>query len=150
MKNHTSVLSVTILLMCLIFTGCSEDPGSEAAPIGLLEYDSVNFEPSMKGWELYSWPDRDDFNHSLLPGTNRLKTYDEVIHNRYVVHGTDSLKLLLGRLPEDEAIHWIGRDWLGRCWSEPYGDLMVPNQLIVEVITEFCKEINLELHVSGN
>jgi hypothetical protein len=35
---------------------------------------------SMKGYELYSWREKSsgDWYFALLPGTNRLKTYDEI------------------------------------------------------------------------
>ncbi len=33
---------------------------------------------SMKGYELYSWKIKGHWYYSLLPGTNRLKTSDEI------------------------------------------------------------------------
>lgn len=32
----------------------------------------------MKGWEVYSWPCADTVCFALVPGTNRLKTADEI------------------------------------------------------------------------
>jgi hypothetical protein len=114
-----------------------------------MDFDTISFVPSMKGWELYSWPNGNNFNHSLLPGTNRLKSYDEVVCNRYVVYGTDSLKMLLGRIPENEPIFWIGKGWLNQCWQDYYkGDLRLPDLFTIKAIQKFCSENNLVLEIS--
>jgi hypothetical protein len=72
----------------------------------------VKFEKSLKGWGLYSWPEGNNWNYSILIRTNRLKSYEEVIKNDYFVTGTDSLKLLLRKLPEIKNILWISEVWL--------------------------------------
>jgi len=151
MNASSKITALSILAFCMAFSSCSKEPVNREEEIDLLAFDTITLEPSMKGWELYSWPDRNNYSHSLLPGTNRLKTYDEVISNKYVVFGTDSLKMLLARLPENENIFWIGRDWLERCWGvQPFEDLVLPVPLIVKEIEEFCKERGLELSVSEN
>ena len=77
--------------------------------------DTISFSHSMKGWELYSWPSESDWNYSILIGTNRNKTYQEVTTNKISVVGKDSLKILLDKFPANEQIFWIGKpsgdDW---------------------------------------
>ncbi|HEX2396051.1 MAG TPA: hypothetical protein VHI78_11950, partial [Bacteroidales bacterium] len=129
MKPVIKTSALLFFIASMIYTSCikENDQISETVSVNSPDFDTITFQSSMKGWELYSWPERDNYRHSLLPGTNRLKTYNEVITNPYTAHGTDSLKLLLARLPEGEHIFWIGRDWLQRCWAgQSYGDLMVP------------------------
>jgi len=102
----------------------------------------------MKGWELYSWPDGDGWKYSVLMGTNRIKTYKEVTQNKIVVSGTEMLKLLLDKLPENESIFWISREWLGRCWGSNYGNPSLPDPLTVKKIKEYCSNKNLILSIS--
>jgi hypothetical protein len=151
MKIICKISSILFISVCIAVASCSIDSEDSDGSVNLLAFDTINFEPSMKGWELYSWPDRENYSHSLMVGTNRLKTYNEVISNRYVVYGTDSLKMLLERLPEEESVFWVGRDWLESCWgSQPKGDLRVPVKWIVDEIEGFCIKHELELSVGEN
>ena len=143
--------SFPVLMIVCIISACSPEQEDTDSPIGVLDFDTIDFQPSMKGWELYSWPVRDNYCHSLLQGTNRIKSYNEVIHNDYVVFGTDSLKMLLACLPEGESIFWLGRDWLERCWGgQPYGELTVPVPDIVDEIEDFCSDHGLDLSVADH
>ena len=101
----------------------------------------------MKGWELYSWPNGNDWNYSVLPGTNRLKSYNEVIENKIVVLGIDSLKMLLDKLPAKEEIFWIGEGWLKRIWGTEYRDLSLPDSIIIKDIKNYCSQKELILSI---
>ena len=40
---------------------------------------------SMKGYELYSWPVEDEWHFTLITGTNRLKTVEEITSGEDVI-----------------------------------------------------------------
>ena len=131
----------------IILATCSKDATKE--PPHHIDINSLTFEHSMKGCELYSWQNENDWNYSVLIGTDRLKSYDEVINNEIVVTGKDSLKLLLDRLPADERIIWIGPGWLARCWSSDYKNLSLPPQEIIDEIEQYCIDHHLTLVVTN-
>ncbi len=139
-----------LLIFCLsmVFSRCSKDNKQTFEPDGLLDLNQLTFSHSEKGWELYSWPNSKDWNYSILMGTNRLKTYDEVKTNNIIVSGIDSLKLVLAKFPKGELITWIGPGWLTRCWVENFYDLSLPPKEIVDEIKLYCSEINLILQVT--
>jgi hypothetical protein len=148
MKKIGIFLTATFFATSFHFAGCSKESDSEFKPVAQLNLDTITFSPSMKGWELYSWPNGKDWNYSLLGGTNRLKSYEEVTENTLVVTGIDSLKLLLAKLPENEFLTWIGEGWLERCWGGNYYDLSLPDKKIINEIKAFCIQEKLVLGVT--
>ena len=69
---------------------------------------------SMKGYELYSWREGDEWCFKLIIGTNRTKTLQEIVNNTddlsdFVdirVTGVDALITLLHKLPDGESVFW--------------------------------------------
>ena len=104
--------------------------------------DTISFTHSMKGWELYSWPNGGDWNYSFLVGTNRAKTYDEVITNKIAVIGKDSLKMLLDKFPAKEELFWIGKR-VGDGWE----NLSFPDTNTINEIKDYCVQKELVLNV---
>jgi hypothetical protein len=107
-----------------------EDPRNNAEVMGLLEQagkltnipsaTSVDILPhSMKGYELYSWPENGQWHFTLITGTNRNKTLEEITSGdniisedewvRMHVVGVDEIKTVLSRLPQNEYIFWLAR-----------------------------------------
>lgn len=146
MKNFNIFLIV--FFMPFILFNCSKSTDNEYTPVKKLNLDSLTLESSLKGWELYSWQNGNDYNYSLLIGTNRLKTYEEVISNEITVYGIDSLKLLLAKLPEGEYIFWIGKSWLSSIWKENYKNLGLPDEKTVNEIKSYCIQKKLQLVIS--
>lgn len=146
MKNFNIFLIV--LFMPFILFNCSKSTDNEYPPVKKLNLDSLTLESSLKGWELYSWQNGNDYNYSLLIGTNRLKTYEEVISNEITVFGIDSLKLLLAKLPEGEYIFWVGKSWLSSIWKENYKNLGLPDEKTVNEIKAYCIQKKLQLVIS--
>ncbi len=146
-------LQVLIILLIIIIPSgivrCTKTNSKETNPVDRIDPDTITFAHSMKGWELYSWPNGDDWNYSILIGTNRLKSYEEVTANKIVVTGTDSLKMLLDKFPVNENILWIGEGWLKRCWQSGYGDLSLPGNNIVNEIRNYCLQKNIDLNISN-
>lgn len=139
-----------ILLFCflIILPGCSNDSTQTQAPGNSLDLNTLTFSHSMKGWELYSWKNGDAWNYSILIGTDRLKSYDEVTTNEIIVTGKDSLKMVLDKFPEGEVITWIGQNWLMKCWGCNYYDLSLPPTDIIDEIKQYCIQVNLELQIA--
>lgn len=112
---------------------------------------------SMKGYELYSWQEDDGWFFTLITGTNRNKTIEEITAEansvtedgwvKITVQGVDALDDLLRRLPLSESIFWIGSAGIGP--ASVNGDkLALPPQDIVDEIQKFCQEYSLQLTVS--
>ena len=142
--------SKLILLFCfiMILQGCSNDSTQTQQPVKPIDLNTLTFSHSMKGWELYSWKNGNDWIYSILIGTNRLKSYDEVTTNEIIVTGKDSLKMVLDKFPEGEVIIWIGQHWLMKCWGSNYYDLSLPPVDIIDEIKQYCIQINLVLQIT--
>ena len=110
--------------------------------------DTVSFSQSMKGWELYSLRSGNNWLYSILMGTNRGKSYDEVALNNVKVIGTDSLKMLLAKLPANENITWRGTGWLPTSTGDHY-NLTLPDISTVNEIKDFCAQKGLIIYVSN-
>src|SRR5919106_5471102 len=67
------------------------------------------FPESMKGYELYSWRDGNQWNFSLLVGTNREKTLDEIKDAKTVLRGVDVLTSALEQIPAGQYITWSSK-----------------------------------------
>jgi hypothetical protein len=73
---------------------------------------------SMKGYELYSWQEDNLWHFTLITGTNRNKTMEEIISSEDLiseagwvhvqVEGAEALKTVLSKLPQNEHIFWAG------------------------------------------
>lgn len=70
----------------------------------------------MKGYELYSWQQDGQWHFTLITGTNRTKTVDEIVTGDdversdgwVVLHaiGEQGAKVLLNRVPAGEFVIW--------------------------------------------
>jgi hypothetical protein len=148
MKTSQTIIIVSLIMTSFSWVTCSEHADQEMQPVKKIDLDTLTFKNSLKGWELYSWPNGTDWTYSLLGGTNRLKSYEEVRANEIIVCGIDSLKMLLARLPENEQLFWIGEGWLESCWDSDYGNLSLPDRQTVREIQKYCGQIHLVLHIS--
>ncbi len=144
MKKFQIPALLAFIVLFLSFTTCTKNHSANR-DISLL--DTITFNHSMKGWELYSWPEAVSWKYSLLKGTNRLKSLDEVISNKIKVTGTDSLKMLIGKMPEGEEIYWKSTDWLESIWRSNYGNLSLPDSLTINDMKEYCTSIGLKLFI---
>jgi len=111
----------------------------------------------MKGYELYSWEADGAWHFTLITGTNRLKSLEEIVSGantvsadgwvRISVQGLDPLESLLGRLPQHEEIMWIGEQWRERAQVDA-GNLTLPSRETTDAIEAYCRQLGLELRVS--
>jgi hypothetical protein len=86
---------------------------------------------SMKGWELYIWQDQGETFCSLLRGTNRLKSDDEI--TKAAVKGINAIK---PKLDELKAGQWVTFS------SRKLGDKAPQNA--ARELAEYCRTIGLK------
>jgi hypothetical protein len=89
----------------------------------------------MKGYELYSWQEGGQWKFSILIGTNREKTLDEIKSKETVFHGVDALTAALEHMPAGQYITWSSR-----------ATLSFPPAEIIEQIETICTEQGLILN----
>jgi predicted small lipoprotein YifL len=126
MKTIRSFLLVILLGASL--SGCGNASQQPATPLG----------ESMKGYELYSWQDGGQWKFSLLVGTNREKTLEEIKSADIVLSSVDALQAKLEEIPAGQYITWSSRETL----SFPPDD-------IVQQVEQTCKDKGLILSVAS-
>lgn len=94
----------------------------------------------MKGWELYSWQEEGQWSFSLLEGTNRTKSIEEIQSPGTRLDGIDALRPALEELESGEWVTWWGPSWTGEALEFPSADL-------VEQVRTMCEERGLQLMV---
>jgi hypothetical protein len=102
----------------------------------------------MKGYDLLSWQMGEDWIFTLITGTNRNKTFQEIMSPesqvtkdgfvKITVAGVEELKKVLNLLPANEWITWGGMDLAGQV---PSGTVYFtfPPQDVIEDLTTYCK-----------
>ena len=154
-------LYIFVLLPVLLFVASCKDnkhiddtqPSTDCISTG--NPDTLTFPANLlKGWEIYSWPGCQDWNFSLLYGTNALKNYDEVTgrqaSNRFVIKvwGTNKLKTLLERMPAGASVSLIGQNWLSGTWGPgSFKDLQLPPSSIINELQQTATQANLSFQV---
>jgi hypothetical protein len=147
MKTYR-IIPVILLIACsVVLRNCSDDENQARTIPNQDGFKTIRFVHSMKGWELYSWPKGSHWRYSILPGTDLVKTLEEVTSNGLRVNGKDSLKMLLSKFPVNEEITWIGEAWLDSAWSNDYGNLSLPPIDTLDEIKQYCelKDLNLQV-----
>jgi hypothetical protein len=92
--------------------------------------------PRFKGVELYSWKDKGGaWQFTLLDGTNRLKTEEEVKSAKTRVQGAKDLRKALARLAVGEQVFW----------THPIKGFEFPPQATREEIEKAAKEAKIDL-----
>jgi hypothetical protein len=111
---------------------------------------------SMKGYELYSWLEDSQWHFTLITGTNRNKTLEEIISNINIISeegwvhihvvGVDAIKTVLSRLPQNEYIFWLARL---REEQTPQGGVNItfPPGLTIDTIKEQAVRSGLDFQI---
>jgi hypothetical protein len=107
---------------------------------------------SMKGYELYSWEEDDEWHFRLITGTNRNKTRDEIVNKEtsleemISIHatGTNGIRSVLNKLPENEEVFWLDGYRLDKN-GDP--EVILPEETIVEGIIHYAETCGIELTV---
>jgi hypothetical protein len=110
---------------------------------------------AFKGWELYSWPVGNNWRFTLIEGTNRLKTYEEITADggagagglpKFTVTGVEALEAALARLPRGERVFWANEAW----WEQVQGargGFAPPDPATVERIVRYCEQRGIVLQL---
>jgi len=117
---------------------------------------SVNALPrSMKGYELYSWSRDGKWYFTLMTGTNRNKTGEEILSGEdyiseagpVIIHaaGIDAIKAALGKMPRGEQIAWLVP--VESVTATGTAKFAVPSILVISNLKEYAGQRGLELKV---
>jgi hypothetical protein len=92
-----------------------EQTGKLLTKLSITAVDELPY--SMKGYELYSWLQDSQWNFTLITGTNRNKTLEEIISNEDFISeagwvqihvlSVDAIKTVLSKLPQNEHVFWL-------------------------------------------
>jgi hypothetical protein len=99
--------------------------------------DATPLAESMKGYELYSWQENNEWHFSLLVGTNREKSVDEIKSNDTVLPDLDALISTLKKVPSGQYVTWSSNE-----------TLPLPPDNIVKQVEEICKEKGLICNIA--
>jgi hypothetical protein len=91
---------------------------------------------AMKGYELYSWQEEGQWYFSVLIGTNREKTLEEIQAPDAKLKGIEELQSLLESIPAGEYVTWWPR--------EPFA---FPPEEMLKQVQEICRKQDLELGI---
>lgn len=111
---------------------------------------------SMKGYELYSWMEDSQWHFTLITGTNRTKTLEEIISeedfisetgwvNVHVV-GVDAIKDVLNRLPQGESVSWCDELYISQI-TEMNIDLQLPPTQTTNDIKEYAGQCGINFQI---
>ena len=97
-----------LLLLLLISLACrnasSDENSHQTSNNSSQDSLSDRMSHSMKGFELYVWETKGEIYYSLLRGTNRLKSYDEIHNSKVVVNDLKSIKQKIDSISPGETI----------------------------------------------
>jgi hypothetical protein len=111
---------------------------------------------SMKGYELYSWLENSQWHFTLITGTDRNKTLEEIISNEDFISeagwvqihvvGVDAIKAVLSRVPQNEFILWLAGM---RSEQTPQGgvNITLPEGPTIDIIKEHAELCGLDFMV---
>ena len=124
------ILAVLVLMLGL----------SVAIPIGIADAEPARAtRPMLKGVELYSWKDdAGNWRYSLLPGTNRLKTRDEIVSESVLIKDVPTLKRRLSALAVDEEVFWHHFD---------APEFAIPDSAIVADVVAYARMVQVTVRV---
>ncbi len=105
---------------------------------------------SIKGYELYSWKIKGHWYYSLLPGTNRLKSYDEITARSIVKRDATGLKSELQKLAKGEEVLWMSDAPAGANKSTTGQALNVkhPSRKRIKGIKAICDKLGIKLRLT--
>ena len=66
----------------------------------------VKLAESAKGWEMYSWKEKDNWFFSLQKRTDRRKTNEEITEKKTKIEGLAALKEELKKLAKRQTVMW--------------------------------------------
>jgi hypothetical protein len=141
MKSKLVYLLVPVLLISVL-SACS-------APAGPLP-------SSMKGYELYSWQEQGQWHFTLITGTDRNKTIEEIISDtnpsqddwvNIHVTGVAAIEAVLKRIPAGEWVLWQAQGFVIPP-EEAKVKLSLPTEDIINEIKDYVKQFGYTFYVA--
>lgn len=117
---------LVIILLGMVLSSCGAAPEKEATPLP----------ESMKGYELYSWQEGGQWTFSLLTGTNRQKTLEEIQSTDTALSDVEALIDRLENVPSGQFVTWSSGE-----------SLSFPPESVVQKIEKVCSERGLVLNI---
>ena len=121
-----------------------------AAAIVLLMALTAYGQDSIKGYELYSWKVKRRWHYSLLLGTNRAKSYDEITSRQAERIGIEALKAELRKIPKGDEVFWRSAAHPGveepRTKGAPV--LELPSRKRIKRIKAYCEKLGIKLRLT--
>jgi hypothetical protein len=95
--------------------------------------------PMFKGVELYSWKDTstNEWRFVLVPGTNRLKTSEEILGNPQTLESVEALKEQVSALASGEQVFW----------QRTSAVFELPSTELLEDIVRYAATLGIKVHV---
>ena len=122
-----TILSLLLVIpLALLFSSC-----------GTPQPDAIPLPESMKGYELYSWQEGNQWKFSILVGTNREKTLDEIKSTDTILPDVDALISTLEKVPSGQYVTWSSRETLS-----------LPPENIIKQVKQICKDEGLILNIA--
>jgi hypothetical protein len=148
--THPGQLSIVSLLICVICLLCNCKQSIKSSNSDFQKNETLhkahidtNLVKSTKGWELYSWYDK-EWTFSLVRGTNRIKSDAEVINDNHISIGIQELKKALSKMPKNEIVSWSDGHLLKKV-SLNSKHFIIPSDEIVSDIRNFCSSAGITL-----
>ncbi len=111
---------------------------------------------SIKGYELYSWQVGERWNFTLITGTNREKSFEELMTAdsevsadgfvKITVSGVDAIKQVLAMLPAKSEVFWSGMD-LSDLVPEGTVYFAYPEKIVKDDMINFCNKHDVKLEI---
>jgi len=125
---------------------------------GLLIVSVDELPDSMKGYELYSWQENDQWQFTLITGTNRNKTLEEIAVGadvisedgwvRVRVAGVDAIELVLSKIPQNQSVLWLA-ELREESAEQSSVNITLPPESIVNTIKEYAGQRGLDFVVQS-
>ena len=110
---------------------------------------------SFKGYELYSWQEDGQWHYTLITGTNRTKTMEEITSGENLISdtgwvkihvvGEEAIKAVLSRLYDSESVLWCDGLHIGEATET---DLRLPPEHVVDAIREYAEQCCLDFAIT--
>lgn len=153
---------IILLMMSVLFllAACDKSEVNEGLPANTYPTPDWNAIPgelpqSLKGYELYSWQVGKDWLFTLVTGTNRSKSFEEITAAgsqveddgfiKITVSSVEDLETLLKHLPIGEEVTWSGIELSGEV-AEGTLYFSYPPQAVMDEITQLADELGITLH----
>jgi hypothetical protein len=125
---------------------------------GLSINDISQLPASMKGYELYSWQDGGNWRFTLITGTDRNKTLEEITSGddfisetgwiKASVTGAEALNDVFCKIPADSFVIWLGQ--FNEPGQQAGSGIQLPPQDIIDNISAQAEGCGLDFSVAGS